>query len=113
MADDAPYGRTITGIPRSEDQYLRLNRARGIMSGQLRVDPETGQAEQGPARDLGRALRGYKKGGKVKATGKAKVHKGEYVLKKSAADRIGSRSLNRMNRGQSDKRLLQRTPFRR
>jgi hypothetical protein len=57
-----------------------------------------------------KGLKGFKKGGKVKATGKAKVHKGEYVLKKSAARRIGTRKLNRMN---SDRGILERTPFNR
>lgn len=41
---------------------------------------------------------GYKKGGKVKKTGAAKVHKGEFVIKKAAAKKIGPKKLQAMNR---------------
>jgi hypothetical protein len=38
----------------------------------------------------------YKTGGKVKGKS-GKVHKGEYVIKKSAAKKIGTKKLNKMN----------------
>jgi hypothetical protein len=61
-----------------------------------------------------KGLKGFKKGGKVKATGKAKVHKGEYVLKKEAAQKIGPKKLASMNRAPqhraaADKKLLMKT----
>ena len=41
---------------------------------------------------------GFKKGGKVKKTGSAKVHKGEFVVKKSAAAKPGmSDFLSKLN----------------
>jgi hypothetical protein len=42
---------------------------------------------------------GYAKGGKVKKTGPAKVHKGEQVIKKSAAQKYGVKKLGAVNRG--------------
>lgn len=46
-----------------------------------------------------KGLRGFKKGGKVQKTGKAKVHKGEYVVKASAAKKAGPKKLAQLNRG--------------
>jgi hypothetical protein len=42
---------------------------------------------------------GYAKGGKVKKTGTAKVHKGEQVIKKAAAQKYGAKKLGAVNRG--------------
>ena len=55
---------------------------------------------------------GFKKGGKVKQTGKAKVHKGEYVIKKAAADKLGPKKLASLNQANRDKKILQKTRFR-
>lgn len=55
---------------------------------------------------------GFKKGGRVKKTGPAKVHKGEYVIKKAAADKIGPKKLSSLNQASRDKKLLQNTRFR-
>lgn len=59
-----------------------------------------------------RGLKGFKKGGKVAKTGKAKVHKGEYVIKKAAADKLGPKKLSSLNQANRDKKLLQKTRFR-
>jgi hypothetical protein len=45
-----------------------------------------------------KGLKGFRKGGKVKKTGPAKVHKGEYVVKAAAAKRAGSKKLAQLNR---------------
>lgn len=51
-----------------------------------------------------KGLKGFAKGGKVKKTGKAKVHKGEYVIKKTAAQKLGPKKLAAMNRGKAPAR---------
>lgn len=45
-----------------------------------------------------KGLKGFKRGGKVKKTGKAKVHKGEYVIKAAAAKKAGPKKLASINR---------------
>ena len=42
---------------------------------------------------------GYRKGGKVKKTGAAKVHKGEQVVKRSSAQKYGAKKMAAVNRG--------------
>ena len=42
---------------------------------------------------------GFRKGGPVKATGKAKVHKGEVVVRKAAARKYGARKMAAVNKG--------------
>jgi hypothetical protein len=87
-------------------EWASANRAEAA---QAQTDRDVSVAGSVP----GGATAGMARGGKVKKTGKTKIHKGEYVLKKSAAERMGTKRLNRMNRAGSDKRMLQRTPFNR
>lgn len=47
-----------------------------------------------------KGLKGFKKGGKVK-TKKGLVHKGEFVVKKAAAQKVGTKALNKINRAPS------------
>ena len=42
---------------------------------------------------------GYRKGGAVKKTGPAKVHKGEEVVKKSSAQKYGPAKMAAVNKG--------------
>jgi hypothetical protein len=44
-------------------------------------------------------LGGYKRGGKVKKTGAAKVHKGEHVIKKKSAAKYGPAKMAAVNKG--------------
>jgi hypothetical protein len=45
-----------------------------------------------------KGIKGFKKGGKVTKTGKAKVHKGEFVVKAAAAKKAGPAKLAKLNR---------------
>lgn len=50
----------------------------------------SGQSSTDPVK-LGKDIKSYKKGGKVKKTGLAVVHKGEYVLTKRKASKMGKK----------------------
>jgi hypothetical protein len=52
---------------------------------------------------LKRMIPEFKRGGKVKAK-KGIVHKGEFVVKKSAAKKVGTKALNKVNQGRAPAR---------
>ena len=70
------------------------NYLNSLLGGQSSQLENQAQQQQNPQQ--------YKKGGKVRRTGKAKVHKGEYVVKKSAAQKQGTKKLAALNRGKAD-----------
>ncbi len=49
--------------------------------------------------DAPNEMGGYRKGGKVKKTGRAKVHKGEQVIRKSSAQKYGPAKMAAVNKG--------------
>lgn len=55
-----------------------------------------------------KGLKGFKKGGKVKKTGPAKLHKGEFVVKAPAAKKAGPQKLKALNQSQRDIAMLKR-----
>lgn len=55
-----------------------------------------------------KGLKGFKKGGKVKKTGPAKLHKGEFVVKAPAAKKAGPSKLKALNQSQRDVAMLKR-----
>jgi hypothetical protein len=82
-------------------------RSRGFAGGAdpgIRVDPSSASADKnvvrGPApRNPDDNEQGMRKGGKVKATGPVKVHKGEQVIRKASAQKYGAKKMASVNKG--------------
>lgn len=66
----------------------------------MAINPSPATKDKNELRELQLGQQqGMAKGGKVKATGPVKVHKGEQVIKRSSADKYGSRKMAAVNRG--------------
>lgn len=69
----------------------------------MEVDPSPATRDANEVRRMqrtpGATVTGFAKGGKVKATGPAKVHKGEQVIRKAAAKKYGDRKMAAVNKG--------------
>lgn len=65
-----------------------------FQSGRKKKDSSktTSSGSPGPTNDMGDWAGSFKRGGKVRKTGIAKVHKGEYVLTAKQAKRRGRKS---------------------
>lgn len=70
----------------------------------IRIDPSPATADRnvvrGPApKNPDDNEQGMRKGGKVRATGPVKVHKGEFVVRKAAAQKHGPAKMAAVNKG--------------
>jgi len=64
---------------------------KGLLRGKKKSASPLGPSDYGPSPDQP----GFKRGGKVKHTGRAKVHRGERVLTKSQSRRYGKKRSKR------------------
>lgn len=66
----------------------------------MAIDPSPATGDRNELREIQkRAVPAMAKGGKVKATGPAKVHKGEHVIRKAAAQKYGPSKMTAVNKG--------------
>lgn len=104
---------TIKGIPAAAKRLGQDASRMVVDTGVQMAAPRTmiGKGAVTAGQDIGRAFRGqaplaplqsYKKGGKVKKTGLAYLHKGEYVETKAKVDAKG-RALDKMKSGKIDR----------
>lgn len=75
----------------------------GARTSDNRVDPTPATQDKNEMRRLFTrepdAEIGMRRGGKVKATGPVKVHQGEFVVRKAAAQKQGARKMAAVNAG--------------
>ena len=71
----------------------------------LAIDPSPATRDANEYRRISRTpgaqTEGFAKGGKVKATGKAKVHAGEHVIRKRAVRQYGDKKMAAVNQGKA------------
>ncbi|MDE2233379.1 MAG: hypothetical protein KGJ90_04695 [Patescibacteria group bacterium] len=89
------YARATRGVNPTRNSGMGfMNKPRGAASAGRTWNIGTTFAVPGKNADS-TAVRGFKKGGKVKKTGIAKVHKGEVVLNKKQQKKVGNKNLKR------------------
>ena len=92
-------GRRSASDATASENLLRILKERGDYPPPGKDIDEAAGASFRLRRELRqKGLKGFKKGGPVKKTQKAVVHKGEYVVKPSGVKKIGASTLRRANR---------------
>lgn len=70
----------------------------------IRIDPSPATTDRNvvrgmPPRNPEDNEQGMARGGKVKATGPVKVHKGEHVIKRASSQKYGDKKMTAVNKG--------------
>ncbi len=86
-------------MPRDPDDDTSRDRARKQQRAPSGFPPSALDDDEKKLYNAPNEMGGYRKGGMVKKTGPAKVHKGEEVVKKSSATKYGPAKMAAVNKG--------------